>query len=109
MASDPHGDDVVFPLTGNDDLVAAGLSPEHDDDDRDPFAVFDDVTRGTESPIDVDAVDAGPAATGTAVDSNTHTNSTGNGNGNGTPTSVVSGLGKRKSKCWDDFEQIFEA
>jgi hypothetical protein len=42
------------------------------------------------------------------VDSNTHTNSTGNGNGNGTPTSVVSGLGKRKYKCWDDFEQIFE-
>jgi hypothetical protein len=47
MACDPHGDDVVFPVTGDDDLVAARLSPEHNNDGRDPFAVFDDASRGT--------------------------------------------------------------
>jgi hypothetical protein len=44
-----------------------------------------------------------------AVESNTHTNSigaNGNGNGNATPSSVVSG--KHKSKCWADFDEIFE-
>jgi hypothetical protein len=34
-----------------------------------------------------------------------NTNNTG-GNGNDTPSFVVSG--KRKSKCWDDFEEIYE-
>jgi len=47
MACDPQGDDAMFPVTGDDDLVVAGLSPEHDDDGHDPFAVFDDATRGT--------------------------------------------------------------
>jgi len=67
--------------TGNDDFIAAGLSPERDDDDRDPFDVFADASGGggSQPPVnDVDPVDAG---TGTAVDSNTHTISTGvNGN-----------------------------
>jgi hypothetical protein len=100
-------DDVVYPVTGNEDLIMAGLSPEHDDDGRDPYALFgDDVTR-CPVPIDLDGDDARAAATatgtGTRVASNT--NSIG-GNGNGTPSSVVSG--KRKSKCWDDFEEIYE-
>jgi hypothetical protein len=42
MACDPHGDDAVFPLTGDEDLIATGLSPEHDDDGRDPYLLFDD-------------------------------------------------------------------
>jgi hypothetical protein len=56
----------VFPVTGDDDLVAARLSPEHDDDGRDPFAVFDDASRGTQPAIDDDVVDAGAAGTGTS-------------------------------------------
>ena len=113
MACDPQGDGAMFPVTGDDDLVAAGLSPEHDDDGRDPFAVFDDATRGTQPAIDVDAVDAGATGTGT-VDSNTHSNYTGvngnaDGNGTRTPSSgAVSGLGKRKSQCWGDFEEVYE-
>jgi hypothetical protein len=112
MACDPHDDDAVFPLTGDEDLIVAGLSPEHNDDGRDPYSLFDDdVARGTQPPIELDADDAGAAAaaTGTTVDSNTHTNSTGangNGNGNATPSSAVSG--KRKSKCWADFDEIFK-
>ena len=100
MACDPQGNDAMFPVTGDDDLVAAGLSPEHDDDGHDTFAVFDDATRGTQPAIDVDAVDAGATGTGT-VDSNTHSNYTGvngnaDGNGTRTPSSgAVSGLGKR--------------
>jgi hypothetical protein len=39
MAYEPHGDDVVFPVTGNEDLIAIGLSPEHDDDARDPYSL----------------------------------------------------------------------
>jgi hypothetical protein len=79
-------------------------------DGHDPFAVFDDASRGTQPTIDVDAVDAGAAGTGTVVDSNTHTNNTGvNGDvdGNGTPSSAAVSR-KRKSKCWDDFEEVFE-
>ncbi|XP_066368059.1 zinc finger BED domain-containing protein RICESLEEPER 2-like [Miscanthus floridulus] len=62
--------------------------------------------------IDVDAVDAG--ATGTGTVDYTHSNSTGvngnaDGNGTRTPSSgAVSGLGKRKSKCWGDFEEVYE-
>ncbi|XP_066316085.1 zinc finger BED domain-containing protein DAYSLEEPER-like [Miscanthus floridulus] len=113
MACDSQGDGAMFPVTGDDDLVTAGLSPEHDDDGRDPFAVFDDATRGTQPAIDVDAVDAGAMGTGT-VDSNTHSNYTGvngnaDGNGTRTPSSgAVSGLGKRKSQCWGDFEEVYE-
>jgi hypothetical protein len=102
-------DDVVYPVTGKEDLVAAGLSPEHDDDGHDPYALFDDNVARSPVPIDLDGNDAGAAATaiGTGMEVASNTNTTGgNGNGNGTPSSVVSG--KRKSKCWDDFEEIYE-
>ena len=36
MADD---DDVVYPLTGNDDLIVAGLVPEDNDDIHDDAAV----------------------------------------------------------------------
>jgi hypothetical protein len=35
-------DDVVYLVTGNEDLIAAWLSSEHDDDGRDPYALFSD-------------------------------------------------------------------
>jgi hypothetical protein len=94
MGYEPHGDDVVFPVTGNEDLIVA----EHDDDGRDPYSLFaDDVGRGT-APIDLDADVAGAAApaTGTTVDSNTTSMTNGTGI-NGTTSTAVSG--KRKSKC----------
>jgi hypothetical protein len=94
-------DDVVYPAIGNEDLIAARLSPEHFDDGRDAAAaLFDvDVDSGL-ALIDLDGDGAGAVATviGTAVASNT--NSTG-----GTPTS--SAPSKRKSAVWADFE-IYE-
>ncbi|XP_066341187.1 zinc finger BED domain-containing protein DAYSLEEPER-like [Miscanthus floridulus] len=109
MVCDPQGNGAMFPVTGDDDLVAAGLSLEHNDDGRDPFAVFDDTTRGTQPAIDIDAVDAGATGIGT-VDSNyTGVNGNADGNGTRTPSSgAVSGLGKRKSQCWGDFEEVYE-
>jgi hypothetical protein len=35
-------DDVVYLVTGNEDLITARLSSEHDDDGRDPYALFSD-------------------------------------------------------------------
>ena len=90
MAED---DDVVYPITDNEDMIMAGLSPEHDDNVRDAAAALFGVDVGSgPAPIDLDGSDAGAAATttGTAVASNT--NST---DGNGTPTS--SSVGKHKS------------
>jgi hypothetical protein len=107
MAYELHGDDVVFPMTGNEDLIAAGLSPEHDDDDHGPYSLFaEDVGHETAS-IDLDADVAGAAApaTGMTVDSNTPT-MTNNIGINGTTSTAVSG--KHKSKCWADFEEIYE-
>jgi hypothetical protein len=102
-------DDIVNPITGKEDLIAAGMSPEHDDDVHDPYALFGDNVAWSPIPIDLDGDDAGATAmaigTGMGVASNTHI-TCGNGNGNGTPSSAVSG--KRKSKCWDDFEEIYE-
>ena len=87
MADD---DDVVYPLTGNDDLITVGLLPEDDDDICDDAAVLlgIDVSSGF-APIDLDGGDGGggaaPAATatGTPVGSNS--------------TDGISSLGKRKS------------
>ena len=103
MADGPMvDDDIVYPITGNEDLIAAGLPPN--DDVRDAAAALFDVDVGS-SPalIDLDGDDAGAVAmaTGMAVASNT--NST---DGNGTPTS--SAVGKRKSTVWADFEEIYE-
>ena len=90
MADD---DDVVYPLTGNDDLIAAGLVPEDDDNIRDDTAMLLGIDVGSGSAlIDLDGGDGGggvePApsamATGTLVGSNS--------------IDVTSCLGKRKSR-----------
>ena len=97
-------DDIVYPITGNEDLIAAGLPPERDDDIRDAAAALFGVDVGSgPTLIDLDGDDAGAMAmaTGTAVASNTN-----NTDGNGTPTS--SSVGKRKSVVWADFEEIYE-
>jgi hypothetical protein len=107
MAYEPHGDDAVFPVTGNEDLIATGLSSERDDDGCGPYSLFaDDVGRGTTSiNLDVNVAGAVAPATGTTVDSNTPT-MTNNTGINGTTSTAVSG--KHKSKCWVDFEEIYE-
>ena len=68
-------DDVVYPITGNEDLIATGLSPERDDDVHDATAALFgvDVNSGP-APIDLDGGDAGAATTttGMAVASNTN-------------------------------------
>ena len=68
-------DDIVYPITGNEDLIAAGLSPERNDDVRDAAAALLGVdVRSSPAPIDLDGGDAGAAATttGMAVASNTN-------------------------------------
>ena len=85
-------DDVVYSLTGNDDLIAAGLVPEHDDDIRDDAAALLGIDVGSSSaPIDLDGGDGGggaalassTTATGTSVGSNS--------------TDGISSVGKCKS------------
>ncbi|OQU89348.1 hypothetical protein SORBI_3002G176450 [Sorghum bicolor] len=105
-------DDTYVVWTRNDDLIAIGLSLKRDDDSRDPFDVFVNASGGggsQPSMNDVDTVDAGATGTGTTVDSNTLTISTGvnsNGDGNATPSSGT--YGKRRSKCWETFDEVFE-
>jgi len=76
MADD---DDVVYPLIGNDDLIATGLVPKDDDDIRDDTAALLGIDVGSGSaPIDLDGGDGGggveptlsTTATGTPVGSN---------------------------------------
>ena len=86
-------DDIVYPVTDNEDLIEAGLSPERDDDVCDAAAALFGVDVGSgPAPIDLDGSDAGAAATTTWTAVASNTNST---DGNGTPTSSV--VGKRKS------------
>ena len=100
MADD---DGVVYPLTDNDDLIAAGLLPEDDDDIRDDAAALLGIDVGSGSAlIDLDGGDGGGGAepvpsvtaTGTPVDSNI--------------TDGTSCLGKHKSGIWVDFDEIYE-
>ena len=95
MADD---NDVVYPLTGNDDMITAGLVPEDDDDIRDNAAAFLGIDVGSGSaPIDLDGGDSGggaATATGTPVGSNS--------------TDGISYVGKRKSGVWVDFDEIYE-
>ncbi|XP_066320504.1 zinc finger BED domain-containing protein RICESLEEPER 3-like [Miscanthus floridulus] len=100
MADD---DGVVYPLTGNDDLIAAGLLPENDDDIYDDATALLGIDVGSGSaPIDLDGGDGGggaePApsatATGTPVSSNS--------------TDGTSCFGKRKSSVWVNFDEIYE-
>jgi len=100
MADD---DDVVYPLTDNDDLIVVGLLPEDDDDIRDNAATLlgIDVDSGS-ALIDLDGGDGGGGAapvpstttTGTPVGSNI--------------TYGTSCLGKRKSDVWVDFDEFYE-
>jgi hypothetical protein len=97
-------DEIIWPLTGNDDLIAAGLAPEDDDDSReDAAALFDiDVGGDPTAPIDLDGGGGeGATTTGTLVCSNGSAPSVaGNTSGAGT--------GKRKSVVWADFDKIYE-
>ena len=80
-------DDIICLVTGNEDLIVVGLSPECDNDVRDAAAALFSVNVGSgPAPIDLDDCDAGAAATGAAVASNTNITY-----GNGTPTSFC---------CW---------
>ena len=57
MADD---DDVVYPLTGNNDLIAAGLLLEDDEDIHDDVAALLGIDVGSGStPIDLDGGDGG--------------------------------------------------
>ena len=66
-------DDVVYPVTGNEDLVAAGLPPEDNDDIRDDATVLFgvDLLGSGSAPIDLDGGGAGATAIGAPVASNT--------------------------------------
>ena len=60
MADD---DDVVYPLTGNDDLIMAGLVPKDDDDIHDDTAVLLGIDVGSDSAlINLDGGDGGGGA-----------------------------------------------
>jgi len=96
-------DDVVYPLTGNDDLIAAGLVTEDNHDIHDDAAALLGIDVGSGSaPIDLDGGDGGGGAeptpsamaTGTPVGSNS--------------TDGISSVGKRKSGVWVDFDEIYE-
>jgi hypothetical protein len=61
-------DDIVYPVTGNEDLIAAGLSPERDDNVRDAAAALFSVDVGSGPPlIDLDGGDASAATTVTGT------------------------------------------
>jgi hypothetical protein len=87
-------DDVVYPITDNEDLIMVGLLLEDDDDIRDEAAVLFgvDLLGSGSAPIDLDGDGAGVVvmAIGTPMGSNT--NST-----DDTPTSFVD---KQKSSVW---------
>ena len=61
-------DEIVWQLTGNDDLIAVGLAPEDDDDTHeDAAALFGNhVGSGSAAPIDLDG-DGGEGATTTGT------------------------------------------
>ena len=97
MADD---DDVVYPLTGNDDLITAGLLLEDDDDIRDDVVALLGIDVGSGSaPIDLDGGGgAEPAPSATATWTPVGSNN----------TDGISSLGKRKSGVWVDFDEIYE-
>jgi hypothetical protein len=89
------GNNVVYPVTGDEDLAAAGLPTENDND----------ITEDAAALVGINMNGAGGAepmatATGTPMVSNTN-----NTDGTGTATSS---LGKCKSVVWDDFDEIKE-
>ena len=99
MAEEPmagENDDVVYLVTGNDDLITVGLSLELDDDGHAAYALFDNDVRSMPVLIDLDldGDDAGVVAMAIwmGVASNTH-------NIGDTPSSSGVASSKRKSKC----------
>jgi hypothetical protein len=83
-----------YPLTGNDDLIAAGLVPEDNDDIHEDAVALLGIDVGDGSvPIDVDADDGGGGAA----------MATGTGS---TSTHGTSYVGKRG--VWVDFDEICE-
>ena len=95
-------DEIVWPLTSNDDLIAAGLAPEDDDDTHeDATALFGNhVGSGSATPIDQDGSGGeGATATGTLICSNGSTPSIASPGTSSRP-------GKHKSTVWANFDEI---
>jgi hypothetical protein len=93
-------DDVVYPITGNDNLIEAGLPLEDDDDTHEDAAALLGTDVGSNStPIDLDG-GGGEGATRTRITVGSNSNST-----NVVDTSSV---GKRKSAVWANFDEIYE-
>ena len=91
-------DDIIWPLTGNDNLIVAGLPPENDNNTRDDATMLFgvDVSSGSAASIDLDGGGGeGATATGPLVCSN------------GSTPSVV-GTDKRQFTVWADFDEIYE-
>lgn len=94
-------DDDVNPVTGNDDLRAAGLVPDDEDDIQADAAALLGIDL-TSAPVDLSSnptnAGGGPA---TATDTPVGSTSTDGGTG-------TSSVGKRKSTVWVDFDEVFE-
>jgi hypothetical protein len=93
--------DVVYPITGNKNLIMAGLLLEDDDDiHHDATALFGvDLLGSGSAPIDLDGDGAGAVVTAIGTPMGSNTSST-----NDTLTSSIS---KQKSSVWVDFEEIY--
>jgi hypothetical protein len=91
-------DNVIYPLTDNDDLRAAGLVPKDDDDIHEDVVALLGINVGSGSaPINLDVGDGGGGAamaTGTRIGS--------------ISIDGTSSVGKRKSGVWAYFEDICE-
>jgi hypothetical protein len=94
-------DDDVNPVTGNDDLRAAGLVLDDEDDIQADVAALLGINL-TSAPIDLSS-NPGDGGGGPATATNTPIGSTSTDGGTGT-----SSVGKRKSTVWVDFDEIFE-
>ena len=81
-------DDVVYPITGDDDLIAAGLPPEDDGDTCEDATALLGINVGRDSaPIDLD---------GGGGEGATRTRTTVGSNSNSTDVVDTSYVGKRK-------------
>jgi len=82
-------DDVVYPITGSNSLIAARLRPEDDDDTCEDAAALLGIDVGSDSaPIDLD---------GGSGEGSTRTRTTVGSNSNSTGAVDTSSVGKRKS------------
>jgi len=93
-------DDVVYPITGSNSLIAARLRPEDDDDTCEDAAALLGIDVGSDSaPIDLD---------GGSGEGSMRTRTTVGSNSNSTGAVDTSSVGKRKSVVWADFDEIYE-